>query len=321
MNIGQEIGLEMGAPTRNAFGEALRDLGAVHTKLVVVDGDVGNSTRTQPFGEAYPDRFFQVGIAESNMVSMAAGLALAGRPAVTASFAAFLTTNAYDQIRMSVGFPRANVKLVGSHAGISIGQDGPSQMGIEDLALMSAIPGMTVLCPADAASARCLTGRMLEMDGPVYMRTGRPKVPIVHPEDCDLTIGRAATLREGTDVTLIACGLMVAMALEAASALSDEGISARVLDMHTIKPIDVDAIRSASLETGAIVTAEEHLLDGGLGSGVARVVCREAPCPVGYVGVDDTFAESGPPAALLEKYGLTSARIVEEARGAIARKR
>ncbi len=320
MNIGDQIGLELGDATRNAFGEALRDLGASHPNLVVVDGDVGNSTRTQLFGEAYPDRFFQVGIAESNMVSVAAGFALAGRQAVTASFAAFLTCNAYDQIRMSVGFPRANVKLVGSHAGISIGEDGPSQMGIEDLSLMSSVPGMIVLCPADAASARCLTARMLETDGPVYMRTGRPKVPIVHPDDCDLRIGRAAVLREGSDVTLIACGLMVAMALEAASVLSDEGVEARVIDMHTLKPIDVDAIRSASLQTGAIVTAEEHLLDGGLGSMVARVVCREAPSPMGYVGMNNTFAESGPPDELLQKYGLTAGRIVEEARGVVARK-
>lgn len=320
MNIGTGIGLELGDATRNAFGEALRDLGDSYPTLVVVDGDVGNSTRTEPFGKAYPDRFFQVGIAESNMVSVAAGFALAGRKTVTASFAAFLTSNAYDQIRMSVAFPRADVKLVGSHAGISIGEDGPSQMGIEDLALMTSVPGMIVLCPADAASARCLTARMLESEGPVYMRTGRPKVPVVHPEDCDLRIGRAATLREGSDVTLIACGLMVAVALEAASMLSDEGVDARVLDMHTLKPIDADAIRTAARETGAIVTAEEHLLDGGLGSIVARVVCREAPCPMGFVGLDNTFAESGPPGELLEKYGLTAARIVEEARGVVARK-
>lgn len=320
MKIGQSIGLTLGEPTRNAFGEALAELGAVYPTLVVVDGDVGNSTRTEVFGRAYPERFFQVGIAESNMVSVAAGMALAGRTAVTASFAAFLTCNAYDQIRMSVGFPRANVKLVGSHAGISIGEDGPSQMGIEDLSLMASVPGMIVLCPADGPSARCLTARMLEVDGPVYMRTGRPKVPVVHPEDCDLTIGRAALLRPGGDVTIVACGLMVGAALEAASVLAGEGTDARVLDMHTLKPIDVDAIRTASRETGAIVTAEEHLLDGGLGSRVARVVCREAPCPMGFVGLDDTFAESGPPEALLEKYGLTASRIAQEARGVIARK-
>lgn len=314
MNVGAALGLPLGEPTRNAFGDALRDLGAAYPNLVVVDGDVGNSTRTEVFGHAYPDRFFQVGIAESNMVSVAAGLAACGHIAVTASFAAFLTTNAYDQIRMGVGFTRANVKLVGSHAGISIGDDGPSQMGIEDMALMSSVPGMTVLCPADAAAARALTEQMIAHVGPVYMRTGRPPVPIVHADGAGIVIGRAVRLREGADACVIACGLMVAAALEAAHALQAEGIQVRVLDMHTVKPIDRDAVVAAALETGGIVTAEEHLLDGGLGSAVARVVAREAPCPMGFVGVDDTYAESGKPEDLLAKYGLTWQAIAGEVR-------
>jgi len=315
MNIGQSIGLELGSPTRNAFGEALAALGATVPHLVVVDGDVGNSTRTELFAAAYPERFFQVGIAESNMVSVAAGLALSGHVAVTASFAAFLTTNAFDQIRMGVAFPRANVKLVGSHAGISIGEDGPSQMGIEDIALMTALPGMVVLCPADGPSARVLTGLMVAHDGPVYMRTGRPKVPRVYDAGVELTIGKAVRLREGTDATIIATGLMVAAALEAAALLAAGGIEVRVLDMHTIKPLDEAAIEAAARETGAIVTAEEHLLDGGLGSRVAMAVARLAPCRMAFVGLDDTFARSGPPEALLGAYGLTAEAIVEGVRG------
>lgn len=320
MNIGESIGLELGIPTRNAFGEALRDLASDFPSLVVVDADVGNSTRTEWFGEAHPERFVQLGIAESNLVSVAAGLAATGRPALCASFAAFLTCNGFDQIRMSVGFPNANVKLVGSHAGISIGEDGPSQMGIEDLALLRAVPNMVVLCPADAHSARSLTRRMLEHEGPVYMRTGRPKVRLVHPEGVDLQIGRAAQLREGGDVTLIACGIMVAAALEAAATLAAEGVEARVLDMHTIKPLDADAVLAAARETGAIVTAEEHLVIGGLGEAVAACTAAEAPVPVRRVGVNDTYAESGKGGELLEKYGLTAAAIVGAAREAIARK-
>lgn len=314
MNPGAAIGLPLGEPTRNAFGEALRDLGAAYPNLVVVDGDVGNSTRTEVFAQAFPERFFQVGIAESNMVSVAAGLAAGGHIAVTASFAAFLTCNAYDQIRMGVGFTGANVKLVGSHAGISIGDDGPSQMGIEDMALMSSIPGMIVLCPADAAAARKLTALMVAHDGPVYMRTGRPKVPTIYPADVDLAIGRAQVVRAGTDATVIACGIMVSAALEAAHALAAEGIDVRVLDMHTVKPLDVAAVEAAAQETGAIVTAEEHLLDGGLGSAVARAVARYAPCPMGFVGVDNTYAESGKPGDVLAKYGLTWQAIADEVR-------
>lgn len=319
MNIGKSIGLELGQSTRFAFGEELAALGEAFPTLVVVDGDVGNSTRTEVFGKKYPERFFNAGIAESNMVSMAAGFALSGHISVASSFAAFLTCNAYDQIRMGVGFPHANVKLVGSHCGISIGEDGPSQMGIEDLALMSSIPQMVVLAPADGPSTRALTRKMLEYVGPVYMRTGRPDVPVIYKDGAAaLEIGKANRVREGKDATIIACGLMVALALEAAAELAKKGVECRVLDMHTVKPLDRAAVVAAARETGAIVTAEEHLLDGGLGSAVARVVGEEAPCRMAFVGVRDTYAESGKPEELLAKYGLTAAEVVaavERAKG------
>lgn len=314
MNIGARIGLPIGDATRSAFGDTLAELGAEYPSLVVVDGDVGNSTYTERFGRRYPERFFNVGIAESNMVGVAAGLALSGHIAVTSSFAAFLTCNGFDQIRMCVGFAHTNVKLVGSHCGISLGEDGPSQMGIEDLALMCAVPGMVVLSPADAASARVLTRQMIAHVGPVYMRTGRPKVPVIYPADPDLQIGRAETIRQGGDVTLIATGLMVAAALEAAHDLARDGVEARVLDVHTVKPIDRAAVVAAARETGGIVTAESHLLNGGLGSMVARVVAREAPCRMGFVGLDDTYAESGKPDDVLAKFGLSAAAIAAEAR-------
>ena len=322
MKLGQRAGLALGAPTRTAFGETLRDVGAENPTIVVVDADVGNSTRTDLFGAAYPERFFQVGFAESNLIGVASGFAACGHPAVASSFAAFLTCNAYDQIRMTVGFPHADVKLVGSHSGISIGEDGPSQMGIEDIALMASIPGMTVIVPADEPSCRTLTRRILEMQGPAYLRTGRMKVPVVYPDGPpDLTLGRAHKLREGGDVTLIACGLMVAAAVEAAELLAEDGIQARVLDMHTVKPLDNAAVEAASRDTGAIVTAEEHLLDGGLGATVARAAARLAPCPIRFVGLADTYAESADPDELLAKYHLTAADIVQAAQEAFAAKR
>jgi transketolase len=321
MNVGQRAGLQLGAPTRVAFGETLRDLGAENAAIVVVDADVSNSTRTDLFGAEFPERFFQVGIAESNMVSVASGLAASGHPAVASSFAAFLTCNSYDQIRMSVGFPHADVKLVGSHSGISIGEDGPSQMGIEDLALMTSVPGMTVVVPADEPSCRVLTRALFDFQGPAYLRTGRPKVPVVYADGVpDLMVGRAHQVRAGTDVTLIACGLMVAAGIEAAHILAEDGLSARVVDMHTVKPLDGEAVLAAARDTGAIVTAEEHLKEGGLGSAVLRAVAAGAPCPVRLVGLDDTYARSGTPDELLEAYGLTAAHIAEAARDVIRRK-
>lgn len=320
MDIGTRIGLEYGPPTRNAFGEALRDIGHDNTNLVVIDGDVGNSTRTEYFGKEFPERFFNVGIAESNLIGIASGFAASGRDTLAASFACFLLCNAYDQIRMSIAFPRLDVKLVGSHSGISIGEDGPSQMGIEDIALATSLPNFTVLVPADAHATTAATRTMFEHAGPVYLRTGRPKVPIIYDDGTDFTIGKANRLRDGDDVTIIACGLMVAAALEAAEMLSDDGVSARVLDMHTIKPIDEAAIEAAARETGAIVTAEEHVLDGGLGAAAARVAAERHPVPMRFVGLRNRYAESGEPQELLEKYGLMPADIVERAQQALAAK-
>ncbi|MBI1293380.1 transketolase family protein [bacterium] len=319
MEIGKTIGLAYGPATRDAFGETLVEIGRQNKNVVVIDGDVGNSTRTEKFGANFPDRFFNVGIAESNLVGVAGGMAAAGKNVLAASFATFLWSNAFDQIRMGIAFPQLPVKLMGSHAGISIGEDGPSQMGIEDIALATALPNFTVLVPADGPSTAAATRAMFAHNGPVYLRTGRAKTPMVYQEGkVPFQIGKANRLREGKDVTIIACGLMVAAALEAAQLLRDSGIEARVLDMHTIKPIDEEAIVLAANETGAIVTAEEHLLEGGLGAAVARVVARRSPIRMNFVGLRDTFAESGTGQELLEKYGLTAkdiVRAVEEIRG------
>jgi len=320
MNIGKEIGLAEGPPTRNAFGEALRTLGGENENIVVVDGDVHNSTRTGYFAAEYPARFFNVGIAESNLIGVASGLAASGKEVMAASFACFILCNAYDQIRMGIAFPQLNVKLMGSHSGISIGEDGPSQMGIEDLALATSLPNFTVLVPADAPATEKATRAMFAQHGPVYMRTGRSAVSVVYDNGFDFTIGRANQLRDGGDVTIVACGIMVAAALVAADTLRNSGVAARVLDMHTIKPLDTDAVARAARETGAIVTAEEHLLEGGLGAAVARAVAADHPVPMGFIGLRNSYAESGTGEELLEKYGLTPAAIVREVKQVLKRK-
>lgn len=320
MEIGKKIGLKYGKATRDAFGEALLELGRQNPNIVVVDGDVANSTRTQAFGEAFPDRFFNVGIAESNLVGVASGLAAAGKIPVASSFACFLLDNAYDQIRMGVAFPNLNVKLVGSHSGISIGEDGPSQMAIEDIALSTSFPNMTVLVPADDGATRAATRAMLTHQGPVYLRTGRPKVPVIYNGEVPFEIGKANMLRNGRDVTIIACGLMVAAALEAAEDLHQKGIEARVLDMHTIKPLDIEAVERAARETGALVTAEEHLLDGGLGSAVARAAAETHPVPIEFVGIRDRYAQSGSSQELMEAFGLVADNVAYAAERVVMRK-
>jgi transketolase len=320
MAWGSTIGLKMGKATREAFGLALAEAGRANPRIVVLDGDVGNSTRTEHFAKEFPDRFFNVGIAESNLVSIAAGLASSGKIPVLASFAAFVMCNAYDQLRMSVAFPGLPVKVVGTHAGISIGEDGPSQMGIEDVALGCSLPGFAVLVPADEPSARQATLAMIAHPGPVYLRAGRPNVPVVYPDGCDFRIGRAHELRAGTDVTIAANGIMVAMALEAAALLDQKGLRARVLDVHTAKPLDREALARAARETGAIVVAEEHLASGGLGAAVAMTLAELAPCPVRFVNLGDRFAESGAPDELLQKYGLTVPAILRAAEQAVAAK-
>jgi len=311
---------KLGKPTRNAFGEALVELGREDHNIVVVDGDVNNSTRTEYFAQEFPERFFNFGIAESNLVGVASGLAASGKTVFAASFACFIMCNAFDQLRMSVAFPKLNVKIVGSHSGISIGADGPSQMSIEDVALACALPNFVVLVPADEHQTRAATQAMARHVGPVYMRTSRPRFPLIYERGCPFTIGMANLLRSGDDVTLIANGLMLSRALQAAETLAQEGIEARVLDMHTVKPIDREAVIAAARETGAIVTAEEHLAAGGMGSQVARVVVENHPLPVRMVAIEDTYAQSGKPEELLEEYGLTAEHIVAVAKEVISLK-
>jgi transketolase len=303
--------MKSGKSTREAFGLALAQLGETQHDIVVVDGDVGNSTRTEIFGKKFPNRFFNVGIAESNLVGVAAGLASSGKRAWLASFAAFVMCNAYDQLRMSVAFPNLDVKVVGTHAGISIGEDGPSQMGIEDVGLACSLPNFTVIVPADEPSMFKAVEALGQLKTPAYLRAGRPNVPIVYEKGCDFRVGKANQLRAGKDLTIIACGLMVGPALEAAEQLATSGRQARVLDMHTIKPLDDAAVLAAAKETGRIVVAEEHLLHGGLGSAVAMSAARQHPVPMRFVGVNDTFAESGKPEELLAKYGLTTGAILK----------
>jgi len=321
MYLGEYSGLKMGPATRDAFGEALKEFGAKNQAIVTVDGDVGNSTRTEVFALAHPDRAFNVGIAESNLVSVAGGLAASGKIPVVASFACFLLDNAFDQIRMSVAFPHTNVKLVGTHAGISIGEDGPSQMGIEDVALACCLPGLVVVVPSDAICTAAATNAVLAHDGPAYLRVGRGKVATIYPNGVDFELGKAIEVNAGTDATIIANGLMVAGALDAAKKLNEKGVKVRVLDMHTIKPLDVEAIARAAKETGAIVVAEEHLHHGGLGSVVAQAVGQTHPVPLEFVNVGDQYAESGDPQGLLDKYGLTADAVTAAVTKAISRKK
>lgn len=309
--------MKTGKSTREAFGLALGQLGEAYPDVAVVDGDVHNSTRTEHFAKKFPDRFFNVGIAESNMVGVAAGLASAGKRAWVASFACFVMCNAFDQLRMSVAFPNLDVKVVGTHAGISIGEDGPSQMGIEDVSLASVLPNFTVVVPADEPSMMQAVPALARLRTPGYLRAGRPNVPIVYPNGCPFELGKANVLREGEDLTIIANGLMVSVALEAADQLAQKGRQARVLDMHTVKPLDDAAVLSAAKETKRIVVAEEHLLHGGLGSAVAMSVARQHPVPMRFVALRDTFAESGTPEGLLAKYGLTATDIVREAQSLV----
>jgi transketolase len=301
--------MKMGKSTREAFGLALAKLGEDNPEIVVVDGDVHNSTRTEHFAKNFPDRFFNVGIAESNLVGIAAGLASSGKHAWLSSFACFVMCNAYDQLRMSVAFPQLNVKVVGTHAGISIGEDGPSQMGIEDVSLACSLPNFTVVVPADEPATHQAVQALGVTRMPAYLRAGRPNVPIVYENGCTFTLGKANKIREGKDLTIIANGIMVAPALEVAEKLAGQGIQARILDMHTVKPCDDSAVLSAARETGRIVVAEEHLLHGGLSSVIAMSAARQHPVPMRFVGIHDTFAESGKPEELLAKYGLTAADI------------
>jgi transketolase len=305
---------KMGKAIREAFGIALAKLGESRPDIVVVDADVHNSTRTDFFEKKFPTRFFNVGIAESNMIGVASGLSASGKQAWLSSFATFVMCNAYDQLRMSVAFPDMDVKVVGTHAGISIGEDGPSQMGIEDVSLACSLPYFTVVVPADEISTEKAVQAIGAIKTPAYLRAGRIAVPLLYENGCDFQLGKAIKLREGKQITIIANGLMVSAALDAADMLAADKIEARVLDMHTVKPCDDAAVLAAAKETGRIVVAEEHLAHGGLGSVVAMSASRQQPVPMRFVNLGDTFAESGTPEGLLNKYGLTAAAIAKAAR-------
>lgn len=306
--------------TRQAYGEYLVKLGEKNENLVVLDADLSGATKTNIFKKAYPDRHFNVGIAEANLMGMSAGLATAGKVPFASTFAIFGAGRAYEIIRNSICYPKLNVKIALTHSGISVGEDGGSHQSIEDIALMRVIPNMTVLSPADAVETEKMMDAALEINGPVYIRLGRSDVPVLFDENYVFEVGKAGLLKSGEDVTIIATGMMVGPAMEAAELLKVDGISAQVLNMGSIKPIDVNAISDAAIKTGAIVTAEEHSIIGGLGSAVAEVLGDVAPVPLERVGVKDLFGQSGKVAPLMEKYGLTANDIVEAAKKAITRK-
>jgi transketolase len=313
-------GLEFGKATRDAYGEALRDLGKDNADIVVLDADLSKSTKSATFGDAFPDRFFNVGIQEANLVGMAGGMASCGKIPFISSFAAFVILKGFDQLRMAVSYPKLNVKVVGSHGGISIGEDGASQQSVEDVTLACSLPDFVVCVPSDEHQMRAVVRAAFEHNGPVYIRSGRPKAPLIYDGTPDFAFGRAARLRDGSDLTIIANGMLVGAALVAAERLAADGIEARVLDMACVKPLDEDAVRAAAEETGAIVVAEEHLVHGGLGARVAQAVCTSHPVPMEFVGVEDTYAESGDPAALMVKYGLTWKEVDAAARRVVSRR-
>jgi transketolase len=313
--------LKTGMATREAFGRTLAKLGAENEDIVVCDADLSKSTYTSYFAKDFPDRFFECGIAEANMVSIGAGLASAGKIPFVSSFSVFCVNKGFEQLRVNAAYPYVNLKVVGTHSGISIGEDGPSQMSIEDLSLACSLPGFTVFSPADEVATAALVRASAELHGPVFLRAGRMKAAIIYQQGQTFTVGKAIELTEGSDVTIIATGLLVAEALRAQEALENEGLSVRVIDIHTIKPIDRDAIVRAAAETKAIVVAEEHLKDGGLGVRVAQVVAETNPCVMEFVGIDNTYAESGTPEELLDKYGLVARDVIAAARRALSRKR
>ncbi len=299
--------------TRQSYGEALVELGAEHDDFVVLDADLAAATQTGKFKAAYPDRFFDVGIAEGNLMGVSAGIATTGRVAFASTFAMFAAGRAFEQVRNSIGYPHLNVKIGATHAGISVGEDGATHQCNEDIALMRTIPGMTVVVPSDDVEARAVVRAAYELDGPVYMRFGRLAGPVFHdPASYEFELGKGIVEREGTDVTIVACGLMVAASLEAAEALAERGVSAEVVNIHTIKPLDEKTVIASARKTGRVVTVEEHSVIGGLGSAVCDALSESCPTPVHKVGVRDVFGESGPALDLLAKYGLDARGIQVE---------
>ena len=300
--------------TRQAYGEVLVELGHEIENLVVMDADLSKSTMTAEFGKVFPERFINMGIAEQNLYGAATGMAISGKVVCASTFAMFATGRAFEIVRNSIGYTRANVKICATHAGITVGEDGASHQTFEDMALMRTIPGMTVVNPCDCVSAKKLIRQAVAMDGPVYVRLGRAPVPNFYQEDDDIQLGKGKCIREGKDLTVIATGIMVSEAMIAAEKLQEEGLDVRVVDINTIKPIDRDIIVKAAKETGRIVTAEEHSVIGGLGSAVAEVVVRECPVAMEMVGQLDTFGESGKPDQLKEKYGMDAEAVIRACR-------
>lgn len=308
------------ASTREMYGKTLVELGRQNSNIIVLDSDLSPSTMTTFFAREFPDRFFDCGLEEQNMIGIAAGLAASGKTVFVSTFAVFASCRCFDQLRLCLSQPELNAKIVATHGGISVGEDGTSHQAIEDLALYCALPGFTVVVPADAIETANAVRVAADEYGPFYIRLSRPKTPVVYPEGYDFRLGRAITMRQGTDATIIATGIMVAGALEAADTLAREGIDCRVVNMHTLKPLDKAAIAKAASETGAIVVAEEHLAHGGLGSRVAQIVAREKPVPMEFVNLGDRYAVSGKAEELLQRYGLTAGDMEESVRSAIKRK-
>jgi transketolase len=307
--------------TRDAYGKALAEIGKENYNVVVLDADLKVSTKTVGFAKAFPDRFFDMGVAEQDMVGTAAGLAAAGKIVFASTFAVFGSGRAWDQVRVSVAYTRLNVKLAVTHAGITTGEDGASHQANEDIAIMRAIPNMTVVVPSDGVETEKVIREAVKFYGPMYIRLSRPKTPVIHDDpNYHFRIGKGEVMRAGTDATIIACGLMVALALDAAELLAKEGTKVRVVNLATIKPLDAELIVNCAKETGAVVTAEEHSILGGLGGAVAEVLGENAPVPMARVGLKDTFGESGTPEELLVKYGLTAEEIARAVRSVIKRK-
>lgn len=310
----------MSKATRDAYGEILKELGAENKDIVVLDADLSSSTKTKVFAEAFPDRFFNTGIAEANMIGVAAGLASCGKIPFVSTFAVFGAGRAYEQIRNSVCYPRLNVKVAVTHSGLTVGEDGATHQMLEDITLMRALPNMTVTVPADANETKAIVRWAVGYKGPVYIRMGRAKCDDIIPEDYKFVPGKSMELCQGSDVTIIACGIMTSKAVSAAKELEKQGIHARVINMSSIKPIDEEAIVKAAKETGAILTCEEHTVNGGLGGAVAEVLAKNCPAIMSMIGTNDTFGESGTADSLLEKYGLTADHIVEKAKKLLKRK-
>ncbi len=300
--------------TRDAYGKALAALGAEHDNLVVLDADLANATKTQTFQKAFPDRHFDCGIAEANMICVAAGMSTTGLVPFASSFAMFASGRAFEQVRNSIGYPHLNVKIGATHGGISVGEDGASHQCCEDFALMRSIPGMTVICPADGVEAEAAVKAAYEMDGPVYLRFGRLAIPVFHEEGFNFQIGKGEVLRDGTDVAIIANGLLVYEAIQAGEQLAAQGINAMVINMATVKPLDEELVLEATKKCGKVITCEEHSVIGGLGEAVCSLLSEKLPTPVRRIGVNDEFGHSGPAAALLKQFGLSAEHIVEVAK-------